>query len=423
MKIPVKFRVSGTSKSIATLVTGNSLAQLVNIVGIPILSRIYDPIAIGLLAIYVSVASIFSVLASGRYELAIVLPDSTTEAIKIKALAQWISLAVSTVACLLLVLLMGPISSLLGLQEYRQWLPGISALVLLSGVTNIMNYWYTRQKKFKIQSINKVILSASVLFFQVLFGILLSNSVTSLLLGLILGQSVAVIFLVSQQELKIKQQMIDIEEAKSLSRKYVKMPLVNGPNALLDSVRMNGLNFVIASISASSLGQFSMALRGVQAPVGLFSQALSQVFLQKMARESQGELYPMVVTIIRKGLILAFIPFLIVFLVSPKIFPFLLGPGWELSGYFAQALVPWLYLNVVSSPLANIFIVTQTQGRLLLFAFFYMLTPLIVVHLLRSDILMAVWGLGLSMAILLLIQIGLALITAKRSDRKLKITI
>lgn len=418
MKVPLKFRLNDTSKSIATLVTGTSIAQMVNVIGIPILSRVYDPVTVGLLAVYVSAASIFSVFAGGRYELAIILPTDASEAVKIKALAQWIVIVTSVASCIFLFLFMHPVSSLFNLEGYRQWLPGISALIFLSGFMNIMNYWYTRQKKFKIQSINKVILSTSVLVFQVLFGIFISNDLTSLLLGLISGQALAVIFLISQQGLGISQQILHFGDARKLMRKYIKMPLVNGPNALVDSVRMNGLNFIIGSVSASSLGQFSMALRGVQAPVGLFSQAISQVFLQKMAHEGRGYLYPMVLTIVRKGLLLAFFPFLLVFLISPQLFPMLLGSGWELSGYFAQALVPWLYLNVVTSPLANIFIVTQTQGRLLTFAVFYMLVPLIVVYSLKSDILLAVWGLGLSMAGMLLIQIFLAIFTARSYDAK-----
>lgn len=373
---------------------------------------------IGLLAIYVSTAAIISVVAAGRYELAIILPENKNEAVKIKALSQWLVIGTSIVAFLILLIFSHPLSALLNLEDYFQWIPGISVLILLSGFTSVLNYWYTRQKNFKIQSINKVIVSVSVLSIQVLLGLFVSDGLSSLLAGLLIGQTIAVLFLLSQQNLNFSQQKLRLSEARVLLSRYKKMPFVNGPNALVDSTRVNGLNFVIASISASSLGQFSMALRGIQAPVGLISQALSQVFLQKMASERRGNLYPTVKNIVKKGLLLAFIPFFALFLVSPKLFPVLLGPGWEMSGLFAQALIPWLFLNVVTSPLANLFIVTQTQGRLLIFAIFYMLVPLVVVYLLKFDILLAVWGLGLTMAGMLLIQIALAAFTAKQDDAK-----
>lgn len=417
-KTRAKLRFGDTTKNIATLITGNSVAQLVNLAGIPILSRIYDPVTVGLLAIYISVAAIFSVISAGRYELAIVLPEDRHEAVKIKALSQWIVISISIAAFIFLLILMDPISSLMGLEEYRRWLPAISLLIFLSGFNSILNYWYTRQKDFKIQSINKVILSSCVLGLQICLGLFVSSGFPSLLTGVLLGQTIALMFLVSQQKLDLSQQQLQVSEVKKLLRKYKKMPLVNGPNALVDSMRVNGLNFLIASISTSSLGQFNMALRGVQAPVGLIAQALSQVFLQKMASEKKGHLYPTVVAIIRRGLLLASVPFSILFIISPQLFPILLGPGWELSGYFAQALIPWLFLNVVTSPLASLFLVTQTQGRLLVFALFYMAVPLLVVYWLREEILLAVWGVGLSMAGMLLIQITLAIFTARQADLK-----
>lgn len=59
-------------RNIATLITGTTVAQAIPIAISPILTRIYTPEEFGPLALYISITSIFSVIATFRYELTIV---------------------------------------------------------------------------------------------------------------------------------------------------------------------------------------------------------------------------------------------------------------------------------------------------------------------------------------------------------------
>ena len=68
------------NKNIFILFTGSTLAQLIPIAIAPILTRLYSPEEFGLLAIFISLAAIFSPIASLRYELSILLPKSNSDA-------------------------------------------------------------------------------------------------------------------------------------------------------------------------------------------------------------------------------------------------------------------------------------------------------------------------------------------------------
>ena len=66
--------MSKIQKNIATLVTGTMIAQAIPIAISPILTRLYTPAEFGSFALYMSIVSILVVIATARYELAIVLP-------------------------------------------------------------------------------------------------------------------------------------------------------------------------------------------------------------------------------------------------------------------------------------------------------------------------------------------------------------
>lgn len=79
------------SRNVLTLMTGTTIAQAIPIAISPILTRIYTPEDFGVFALYMAIASIVAVVATGRYEMAIMLPKKDSDAINIVALSILIS--------------------------------------------------------------------------------------------------------------------------------------------------------------------------------------------------------------------------------------------------------------------------------------------------------------------------------------------
>ncbi|HEY9742960.1 MAG TPA: hypothetical protein V6C90_20940, partial [Coleofasciculaceae cyanobacterium] len=67
--------------NVLTLTTGTAVAQAITIVATPILVRIYTPKDFGLLAVLTTITGTVSIVASWRYETAIVLPDNDEDAV------------------------------------------------------------------------------------------------------------------------------------------------------------------------------------------------------------------------------------------------------------------------------------------------------------------------------------------------------
>ena len=70
-------------KNVFTLLSGATIAQIITLIAIPILTRIYTPEDFGYIAIYLSIANIVAAISTGRYELSIMLPEKRIEALAI----------------------------------------------------------------------------------------------------------------------------------------------------------------------------------------------------------------------------------------------------------------------------------------------------------------------------------------------------
>ena len=141
--------------------TGTTIAQAIPIAISPILTRIYTPEDFGIFALYISFSSIFSIIATGRYELAIMLPKKDSDAINIVVISFFMSFIISFIAFLLIVFFNQPIASFLGNKEISSWLYLIPVSVLLTGMYQSFNYWNNRHKRYKQLAFSKVVQSGT----------------------------------------------------------------------------------------------------------------------------------------------------------------------------------------------------------------------------------------------------------------------
>src|SRR5688500_14561464 len=84
------------SKNVLTLLMGTGIAQIIPIAMAPVISRIYSPEDVGVFTVFLSISTIFSVIATARYELAIILPKSDEDAFTIVFLSLAINLIISS---------------------------------------------------------------------------------------------------------------------------------------------------------------------------------------------------------------------------------------------------------------------------------------------------------------------------------------
>src|SRR5215475_12444492 len=86
------------AQSVSIIVGGTALAQALGLLASPILTRIYHPADFGALQVFISVMSLLTVAATGRYEIAVLLPEDEQSAIEVLTLAM-LCVGAATVLC------------------------------------------------------------------------------------------------------------------------------------------------------------------------------------------------------------------------------------------------------------------------------------------------------------------------------------
>ncbi len=363
--------------NILVLMTGSTLAQAIPIAVSPILTRLYTPEEFGIFALYISLASFIALGATGRYELAVMLPKKDSDALHIAFLSVGITAAVSLLSLLLVAVFNRPIVRLLGNPELSGWLYLLPLSVFLTGIYQTANYLNNRQKRYKVLAKNRVLRSAATATSNIGFG--MAGIGGGLILGNIVGQAAATWFLGSNVRKTFRNRIggIDRLKAVALAKRYRKFPWLNLPNAMIDGFRQVGINTLVAQYYLTAmLGQFSFALKMVQIPSSLIGGSLSQVFYEKVSKTSRGELYVLVKRFFWRSAAVSLPMYILIALFAEDVFGFVFGPIWSVAGTMASVMTPWLFLNFLTSPLSMVFVAISRQEVLLVFSVLNMVVPI-----------------------------------------------
>ena len=402
-------------RHVLTLMTGTAVAQGVTFFMMIVLARIYTPRDMGLLATYVSVASILVAVAALRYDMAIMLPRKEPEALSVARLGMVCLTAVSLLATAASLPLSGLIERQWG-HEVALWMPLVGLTTFLMSAVELFKYWFNRNSDYRAIAVNQAEQQIGLTSGQLVLGAAGMGGMAGLLLGHTAGQIFAFANLGRQAGPLWRRLPQDAPSLRWAARRYRRMPLLNGPNALADALRTNGIQLLIGGYSVASLGQFQMAWRYLDAPLILINGAVARVFFQKLSTIEPGQMRPLVRVTIKRAILIGLAPFALIYALSPWIFPFFLGSQWTESGSFARALTPWLFMMLITSPISNLFIVTEHQDWMLGFALVYTAVPLAWLHWSPLALLPTCYILGAIMAGLLVANTMLADHAAKEFD-------
>lgn len=404
-------------KHIFTLLSGTAGAQVVVMLMMMVIARIFTREQLGELGVYNSIVAAFAAVAAGRYDLAMMLEKDDAAAKNIARLAFRIIVVVSITVSAMAFLLSDIVKA--HYSENVAWWLHFSGVTLffLAGATMIQ-FWFNRASDYKTIALNRVQQQIGATGGQVTLG---ASGLVSLG-GLILGQTVGQAFAFFNLAIRARDlRILDVSQAPSmvtLAKKHWRMPALNGPNVLVDALRGVGIPLLIGAASLSSLADYRIAESAMTAPVALFTGAISQVFFQKLSQVSPGSMYKEVKNAAFKTMLVGLVPFAILYASAPWLLPLVFGEQYSQSGYYAQALIPWLFMTLITSPISQMFVVTKTQGYLLGFAIIYTVAPLTWLYFSPFDLLLTVRVLGAIMGSCLCVMVVMALLAARRFDRE-----
>lgn len=354
------------ARSVSVLAGGTAGSQLLAICVAPVVTRLFSPEDFGLLAVYGGLLGLFTVVASLRYELAILLPEDTQEAANVAVLSLLIVVAVSVLS--VFVVLLGDISipALLGVPILSRYFWLLPIGVLLIGVYQVFGSWALRTKSFGAISGTRLKQSVTSIVIQLVgyklgpLALLLSHAAGQGMGGLTLGR-------VAMQSPQFRH--VRFSGIVAAAKRYRQFPIYSTWSGLLHmgGNQLPPLMFA-ALFSPYAAGLYALTSRVLSMPMSLIGSSISYIFLADLPKAYREKRVSELAAAVQQKLAhIAMPPTLILLIAGPQLFAFVFGENWREAGTFSQWMAPWLYVAFITAPLDTIFDVLEKQHQQLVF--------------------------------------------------------
>lgn len=365
-------RRNGFVRSASVLVGGTAAAQALTILALPILTRLYSPEEFSILAVYIALLTMVSVIACLRLEIAIPLPEDDTEAANLLALALGLAL-VTALLVGAFVIAFGPwFFDALGqpqLQPYGWLLP---FGVWLAGSYAAMQFWSTRKKRFATIARTRMMQAGSGLTAQLGLGWAGAGPV-GLLVGHALMAGAGVVNLARQTWRSDRPALNGISRdgmVQALS-KHRRFPLYSTWDGLATNASIQIPLLLVAFFALGPEAGFLMlALRVIGAPLQLIGAAVSQVYLSGAAEDWRRDvLREKTYTIVRNIFLFVSLPILAATAIAAPYFSVIFGNEWARAGVVALWLAPMFAIRVIVNPISMVMNVVGKQREMMFLKF------------------------------------------------------
>lgn len=360
-------------KNSLTLFTGTTVAQIIPVLISPLLSRLYTPGDFGLLALYMSFASILAVFATGRYEMAIVLPKKDSDAVNILSLGIIISGSLALLTGIVVLFFNSEISKLAGSDKIGFYLYFLPLSIFFLSLFKSLNYWFNRKNKFKDIAKSKVVASSGNSLIAIITGIFKKGSY-GLIFGWIAGQFASAVYLAGKFLSKDKIQLRNIRKIKLIAtlRRYKKFPLFDTWSELLNVLSVQLPIIILSQYYTENItGYYSFAYKILLLPFSLLAFSMGQAFFNKAneLKQSGKDVAVFTFGVFKKLVLISFFPLVGIAFFGDIIFPIVFGKEWVIAGEYSRIFSLWIFIIFISSPLTNLFAVYERQRTNLIFNF------------------------------------------------------
>ena len=346
--------ISPTARNVGVLATGTAISQAIPIAISPILTRLYTPEEFGAIGLYMAFVAVLSVIATGRYELAIPLTATEEEAASIAIFTLKLCATVSALLYAPIIAFDDFIVQAIGNQDLKVWLYLLPLTVLATGAYNTFQFYYNRSGRYRQMAENRVQNSAFTSLSNLLLGI--GHVKGGMILGGTIGQTVAAL-LIGRGVWRWNKSTIsksDWGKQRQVANRFINHPKHIAPAQLLGAVAQQIPIFLVGSLfSLTTAGFFSLAYRTVSIPSTLIANAIGDVYRQRIAvaHRENGEFRGIFTRTLRTTALISLPPFVILYVSAPSLFEYVYGATWRIAGEYAQILILASFFQFVLTPL------------------------------------------------------------------------
>lgn len=349
------------------LLSANALSQVVAVLLLPFVTRIYSEHDMGVLGLFLSVGGFLALFAGAKYEFAILLEEDHESAAAVFDLSFLLNLSFSVLIALILFIAGDWILKGLGYDCLLPYSMMIPLFAFLSALGLALTYWFNYNKQFTRTAIYNLEQVASNNILKLGLGLYASGP-TSLIAANQLSYVLALLLSFIRKRNSAGLFCFSYPNMKRVAREHQKFPKYYLPHTILNYFSANLIILLLsASFDIGVIGLFSVAMMLGFRPIGLISGSLEQVLSQNIAaRVSQGgEILKFIRKLSLRTLSLALPGFVILYFVLPWIVNWYLGDGWDGVTLYLRLLLPFFLLTLLCGPISSIPSIVGFQGKAL----------------------------------------------------------
>lgn len=348
---------SGFFKSVITLLQGSAGAQVIMVATYFVLARWYGPDSIGEIRNYTAIVLTVALLVNGGYELAIMLPKKSADALGLVSLSFRILIIFLAVLWPLGFFLREEIADILNSRAFGFWAILLPLSIFMEGLINLLHQYLVRAKRYR--KLSMALLAYAIVYSVVaLAGSWHHLNIHWLFGALFFAQTIKFLFYISAFFIEKKRTEAFKGSLKDLSKEFKDYPSYHLGSGLANQASRE----MVAPLLSSFFGSGASALYGttlqiLNLPMRFLSQAVPQVFYQRVAKAKElGEKHVKreTLNVLYFMLLVSAIPTFILAVFGPDLFAWALGEKWRASGEFVKWLGAFAVVGSVASPLTSL---------------------------------------------------------------------
>lgn len=345
-------------RAITLLTGGTFIAQLIPLLALPFLTRIYTPADYGALALLFATTSLLAPLGTCYMELSVPIPKLARHARMIVASTLSLALLMSCVIGLSLAMFHDALVKAFSLQSISFTIYLVPLGMLGIAGYQCSNLWLVRQSAYRASATNKLVQAGLTALIAAALGLL--GVKTGLIWGFILGYLGSACFALWQASRHaLSFQGITRRHIFAMLKRQRAFILHGGvPGVFNTAASMLPAILINRFFSQEAAGYYMIARQIVGAPIGMVAQASGQVVLKTVADDAaHGRNHMRRVRQFMVGLgALGGAYALALWLFGPWAFALAFGAKWQISGHYAQLLSLAGIFWITASPLANVLV-------------------------------------------------------------------
>jgi len=368
----VKFFKSEFLTNVSTQMFGTGVAQLLPLLIMPLLTRMYSEKEFGLYSTFLAYSAVLIVATGGRYFVAILLPKKESEALKVFFLSNLITIFYSAFLLIISVAVYLGFKNSLNENGLIFFIP---LYVCVFGLWQSFFNLSIRYKEFKLTAQSKIVQSVTYISISTILGVIFTP------IGLIFGKTSGVLSSLwfIRCKLDLKKEKVRIKELKGVAKKYKDYPKYSVFPAFLDTLSLQALVFLIGYYYTElDLGYYALTSMCFAAPLALIGTSFRDVFYQRITSLINGNnIQTAKAFFVKSTLILGLIGIIIfttLFFTGETLFTIIFGEKWAVSGKFASILSASLMVRLIVSPLSSVLNATNKVKIASLWQLIYFIT-------------------------------------------------